>query len=98
MNCFKRSAPDQVFQYFNKNWHKIKGQWEMGDKFKSGNFLNSTNNRVESLNGKLKYVIDHHSSLETFIDDLFSVIYVLRNEKCHKAVISTPLSYKLCRK
>ena len=63
-------------------------QWVMGDKFRSGNFLNAINNRVESLNGKLKSVIDHNSSLETFIEGLFCVVNVLRNEKHHKAVVS----------
>ena len=87
-NLFLKAAPIHVANYFNKNWHTIRNEWVMGNKCHSGNFLNSTNNRVESFNGKLKSVIDHHSSLEMFLEGLLSIIYVLRNERDHKVVLS----------
>lgn len=61
-------APSVVLQYVNNNWHSIRHQWTMGMKYNSGNFLNTTNNRLESLNSKLKSVISKYSSLEEFID------------------------------
>ena len=46
-----------------------------------GSFLTFTNNRLESLNGKLKQVIDRHSSLEDFMD---ITLNALRRERDHK--------------
>ena len=50
-------APPTVVDYFNENWQPIRDEWVMGMKFKVRNFLNTTNNRLESLNAKLKSVI-----------------------------------------
>ena len=47
--------------------------------------MNSTNNRLESLNQKLKSVINKYSSLEKFFEHFFSCISVLRRERDHKA-------------
>ena len=82
---FKDYAPSTVINYFDQQWHPIRQQWIMGMKYSSGNFLNTTNNRVESLNAKLKSVISRHSSLEEFVDKFFLVLRVLRSERDHKA-------------
>ena len=52
-----------------------------------GNFLNFTNNRLESINGKLKQVINRHSSLEKFIDRVFVILSALKTERDHKAAL-----------
>lgn len=52
-----------------------------------GNFLNFTNNRLECINGKLKQVINHHSSLEEFIDKFFIILTALCTERDNKAAI-----------
>lgn len=54
-------------------------------KYSTGNFLNGTNNRLESLNAKLKSVISRYSSLEEFVDKFFLILRVLRAERDHKA-------------
>ena len=64
-NClheqFQRDVPKEVVKYFNENWHPIRNEWVMGLKSAScGNFFNSTDNRLESINGKLKQVIRSH--------------------------------------
>lgn len=59
---FCDSAPTVVLEYFNTNWHPIGQQWTVGMK-------NSTNNRLESLNAKLKSIISRYSSLEDFIEE-----------------------------
>ena len=59
----------------------------MGLKAESGSFLNTTNNRLESINGKLKQVISRHSSLEKFIDSSFTILATLRTERDHKAAV-----------
>ena len=81
------SVPSTVLEYFNKNWHPIKEQWTMGMKYNSGNFLNTTNNRLESLNAKLKSVVSKYSSLEAFIESFFLIVRVLRSERDHKAAL-----------
>ena len=86
---FLATSPAPVKEYFEQNWHPIRKEWVMGYMFSTGNFLNRTNNRLESLNGKLKQVIGRHSSLETFIREFFMVLSVLRNERSYKALYST---------
>jgi zinc finger SWIM domain-containing protein 3 len=54
----------------------------------SGSLLNSTNNRLESINGKLKQVINRHSSLEDFISRFFVILSTLRSERDHKAAVN----------
>lgn len=85
---FRNSAPAAVCDYFDENWHPIRHQWTLGMKYTSGNFLNSTNNRLESLNAKLKSVIPRYSSLEEFVDKFFLVTRVLHSERDHKASIT----------
>ena len=87
-DAFCQAAPPEVKAYFDKNWNPIKEEWVTGFKFSTGNFSNSTNNRLESLNGKLKQVVPKFSSLEHFIEQFFVILPVLRNERCYKAVVS----------
>lgn len=93
---FCECAPPTVIEYFNENWHPIKKQWVMGIKYKTGNFLNGTNNRLECINQKLKSVISRYSSLEEFVDKFFLILRVLRSERDHKAALisqKVPVSY-----
>ena len=82
--------------YFNAQWHSIRKQWTLGMKYKTGNFLNGTNNRLECINQKLKSVITRYSSLEEFIDKFFLILRVLRSERDHKAALvvqKVPVTY-----
>ena len=68
----------------------------MGMKYRAGNFLNGTNNRLECINQKLKSVIARYSSLEEFIGKFFLILRVLRSERDHKAALvaqKVPVSY-----
>ena len=85
---FCECAPPTVITYFNEQWHPIREQWVMGMKYKTGNFLNGTNNRLECINQKLKSVIARYSSLEEFIDKFFLILRVLRSERDHKAAVT----------
>ena len=90
VNTFKtfcQVAPVELRQYFLEHWHPIRSEWVLGDKCQTGNFLNTTNNRLESINSKLKSVIDCYSSLENFVKQFFNALYVLRNERDNKAAI-----------
>ncbi|KAL1472594.1 hypothetical protein MTO96_039225, partial [Rhipicephalus appendiculatus] len=61
----------------------------------SENFNNTTNNRIESLNGKLKSVIKKNSSLEEFVCSLFTVLNALSDERDHRAL--TSVSKRPCK-
>lgn len=83
----KQDAPSEVVQYFDLNWHPIRKEWVLGLKSACGSFLNATNNRLESINGKLKQVINRNSSLEDFISSFFTILTALRTERDHKAAV-----------
>jgi len=68
---FESIAPPPMLNYLYEQWHQIWHQWVMGMKYSSGNFLNGTNNRLESLNPKLKSVIARYSTLEEFVEKFF---------------------------
>ena len=76
---FRTCAPKEVVSYFDKNWHDIRDEWVLGMKSNCGNFLNFTNNRLESINGKLKQVVNRHSSLEEFIERFFCHLNGIEN-------------------
>lgn len=86
---FKVAAVTTVMQYFDLQWHSIRSQWVFGLKHCAGNFFNSTNNRLECINSKLKSVIDRYSSLEDFVHKFFLILRVMRTERDHKAVLSS---------
>ena len=83
-NKFCTAVPKQVLEYFNNNWHSIRNEWVVGIKACCGSFLNTTNNRLESINAKLKQVINRHSSLEEYF---FVTLTALRVERDHKAAL-----------
>ena len=51
-NQFVKDCTREVVQYFDSNWHCIRKEWVIGLKYSCGSFLNTTNNRLESINGK----------------------------------------------
>ncbi|CAG5090645.1 Protein of unknown function [Cotesia congregata] len=50
-NEFKNKVPKSVVDYFNTNWHNIRDQWTCYSMIED-TINNTTNNRLESLNGK----------------------------------------------
>ena len=60
----KDNTPKSVYDYFSDNWAPIKTEWVLNYKAQCGTLLNSTNNRLNSINGKLKQVISRNSSLD----------------------------------
>ncbi|KAK5648265.1 hypothetical protein RI129_003157 [Pyrocoelia pectoralis] len=53
---FLECVPQGVSSYFNKNWHPIKNQWTIFNMYHC-NMKNNTNNRLESINQKIKDVV-----------------------------------------
>lgn len=74
-----------VKSYFNNNWHHIRDEWVEGLKNKCTNFLNSTNNRLESINQKFKAVVSRHSGLLEFHEHLQICLSSMRVERDHRA-------------
>ena len=81
----KEARLPAVLKYFNKNWHPIRDQWVECLK-NNINFLNRTNNRLESINQKLKSVISKYSNLPQFFSQLLITIDSLRTERDHRAL------------
>ncbi|KAG0445030.1 hypothetical protein HPB47_002803 [Ixodes persulcatus] len=80
----KSSSSKAVLDYLESNWHSIHHEWIMGSKWSCGNYLNSTNNRAESINAKLKSIVERYSSLEDFLTKFFCFVHT-REERMHKA-------------
>ena len=72
--------------YFDDNWHAIRQEWVEGLKNECCNFMNRTNNRVESINQKLKSVISRYSGVTQFFHDLMKCLTTLKVERDHRAL------------
>lgn len=59
-----------VIQYFDRNWHGITEQWVKFHVVQHHMFGNRTNNRLESLNQKIKAVVAKYSTLPMFFHHL----------------------------
>ena len=62
----QRTKHVAALKYFDSNWHGIRELWVEGLKQQQRSFLTRTNNRVESVNQKLKSVITKFSNIVTF--------------------------------
>ena len=77
--------PTKVMQYYNANWHDIRDKWVDGLKNTTAHFMNRTNNRLESINQKLKSVITHHSGITTLFIHLMKSLSSTSTEHDHRA-------------
>lgn len=77
----KNRFPNRIYEYLKENWVSIKEEWCPFISNKRNNFLNTTNNRLEGINAKIKAVCQKHRSLEQFLDELYLVITSLEKEK-----------------
>ena len=82
----KQCAPPSAIEYFDKNWHCIHEQWVDGLKKSNCNFMNRTNNRLESMNQKFKMVITRYSGMTDFFRDLMKCLVSLNMERDHRAI------------
>ena len=72
-----------VTSYFHENWHPIRHQWVTCFKDDSFSLGETTNNRLESTNAKIKSACSKHGSLLQFFTEFFAVLGALRNERKH---------------
>lgn len=80
---------EEVIAYYNKNWHNIRDEWTQFGRNAYANFLNSTNNRTESINQKFKIVSNRHANLLSFFENIFTTVSVLASERNIRAVKMT---------
>lgn len=80
---FCQTVPAAVKEYFDLNWHLIRDEWTVYSMC-HGNLGNTTNNRLESLNGKLGISLRKNSTLVRFITDFFSFLSNRALESNHR--------------
>ena len=75
----------KVLDYFEANWHPIRHEWVacFANNF---NFNTRINNRLKSINQKIKSVCSAFSDLETFFKEFQTVVACLRIERDSKAL------------
>lgn len=66
---FCSEAPEEVFTYFEKNWHRKKDDWTKYGMTSKGNLGNYTNNGEESTNARIKKWGLKLSSLPDFLGE-----------------------------
>ena len=84
----KASGLRSVIEYYDANWHPVRHQWVQGFKGHSFSLNTKTNNRLESLNAKVKSVCSKYASLPVFFDHFFSLLKCLRNERDHSTLMA----------
>jgi len=62
-NLSLRGGRSELCEYFEKNWDVCKDMWVMAFRVDLPHFNNHTNNRVESLFGKVKQHLKGHLSM-----------------------------------
>ena len=84
-NKLCNECQNAVIFYYNKNWHNIRKEWVDG--LNDGvNLGNRTNNRIKSINDKVKSVLKHHSTLPEFAENFLIALKSLRTERDLKTV------------
>ena len=83
LQSLKDAKFKSVTSYFHENWHPIRHQWVTCFKDDSFSLGETTNNRLESTNAKIKSVCSKHGSLLQFFTEFFAVLGALRNERKH---------------
>lgn len=84
----KVETPISVQNYFDKNWHSIREEWSFCGNFLQMSFLNTTNNRLENLNGKIKTIVKTFSTMQEFLVNFFILISTRNTEHDVKAAYS----------
>lgn len=80
---------EKVTQYYNENWHNIRDEWTLYGCNKHSCYMNDCNNRLESLNQKIKLIGNRHASLLTFFENVSMSVSNISSEKDAKAIRGT---------
>jgi len=80
------TMPASVIRYFESNWHPCRCEWVMCWQRQNVTFGERTNNRLESVNRRLKAVVKTSSTLPVFFKDLLATVNCMRHERDHSFV------------
>ncbi|KAE9043484.1 hypothetical protein PR002_g3330 [Phytophthora rubi] len=83
-----REGRTALWEYFDKNWNQCCEMWVMAYRVDLPHFGNHTNNRVESLFGKLKRYLKGHLTMRASLKILLA--YQRRKEEEYKAKVEMP--------
>ena len=92
---FKLCGLQPVIDYFDVNWNSIKDQWVEGHKGQAFSLGETTNNRLESINAKVKSVCIRYATLENFFTNFIAVLSVLRKDRTHQVLMAL-ITKKVC--
>lgn len=76
----------RLTEYFKNNWECNYSEWVLGLSDAINYYGNGTNNRIESINSKIKMVVTKFSTLEQFVDKFFKLLKSLRIEREVKTI------------
>src|SRR6218665_23152 len=79
---------DKVSKYFQESWHPIRHEWVAGLKAQHLTLGDTTNNRSESINAKIKSVCVKNTCLQRFFADFQSYLSSMCGEHRHRALVS----------
>jgi len=83
------TMPAAVVQYFDTHWHPCRQEWVHCWQQQNVTFGEWTNNRIESINQRLKAVIRTGSTLPVFFKDLTATLACMRQERSHALSTAT---------
>lgn len=86
----------KVTDYYMQNWHAIRNEWVDFARNETVNFGNRTNNRIESMNQKIKQVLTSNSNFVDFVQGLLVLLRsfaVERDSAAAKLLIKVAVSF-----
>jgi zinc finger SWIM domain-containing protein 3 len=84
-----RCLPASIVRYYEANWHSCKEEWVRCWQQQNLTFGERTTNRLESINKRIKAVVNLLSPLPIFFKDLFAVIDCMRRERDHAFIVGS---------
>ena len=82
-----------------ENWDPIKEQWVACYKDNVFNLGETTNNRLENMNAKIKSVCSRYASMLQFFTEMFSVLGAFRKDRVYQQIMALstkPANLKSC--
>ncbi|KAK3931288.1 hypothetical protein KUF71_025548 [Frankliniella fusca] len=84
----KKMASPTFVKYFEENWEKCPQAWSYRDKKHGLNFGNTTTNRVENHNSKIKMILNSNSPLADAVEGLLNVFLNKEEDVLHREIVS----------
>ncbi|XP_034232771.1 uncharacterized protein LOC117640401 [Thrips palmi] len=89
------AASSEFLDYFNTNWLEFPAAWSFRDKKSSINLGNTTNNRLENFNGKMKLILDMNNTLAESVEGLLGIVQSKEEDSYFKSKFESVKTYYL---